>query len=44
MRDEIRAILAAIAYAMEEGELDAGGAASALRLLLEVMPRELADR
>lgn len=35
MSDEIRTILASLAYAMEEGEVDAGGAASALRWLVK---------
>lgn len=35
MTDEIRTILLALAYAMEEGEVDAGRAASALRWLAD---------
>lgn len=35
MTEELKTILAALAYALEEGEVDSGGGASALRWLIE---------
>ena len=43
MTDEIRTILLALAYAMEEGEIDAGGGASALRWLAEHTREGMSD-
>ena len=43
MTEEIRTILLALAYAKEEGEIDAGAAASALRWLAEHVREGMSD-